>query len=197
MNDMEDLVSQMNTRDWQPSKGRTALLLIDLEEYFRDLIDPVLNNLLGVIETARSRRIPLVFTRHRHLEGKDPGVLGKWWNDLIWEDTPEAQLLPELNVTPDEVVVEKDRYSAFHHTDLENFLKKWAIRDVVIGGVMTNLCCETTAREAFVRDYRVFFLADGTSTVSRDLHLSTLANLAYGFATLMTCAGFGRSLRNW
>lgn len=51
---------------------------------------------------------------------------------------------------------------------------------------MTNLCCETTAKDAFVRDCRVFFLADGTSTVDEDFQLATLKNLAYGFATLMS-----------
>jgi isochorismate hydrolase len=55
---------------------------------------------------------------------------------------------------------------------------------------MTNLCCETTARDAFVRNFRVFFLVDGTSTVSEDFHISTLKNLGYGFATLLSCAQF-------
>jgi isochorismate hydrolase len=52
---------------------------------------------------------------------------------------------------------------------------------------MTNLCCETTARDAFMRDYRVFFLIDGTATGKDDHQLATLKNLGFGFATLMTC----------
>ncbi len=52
---------------------------------------------------------------------------------------------------------------------------------------MTNLCCETTARDAFMRGYRVFFLIDGTAAGRRDLHLASLKNLGYGFAYLMTC----------
>jgi isochorismate hydrolase len=52
---------------------------------------------------------------------------------------------------------------------------------------MTNLCCETTARDAFMRDYRVFFLIDGTATGKNELYLATLKNLGFGFAYLITC----------
>jgi len=56
-----------------------------------------------------------------------------------------------------------------------------------VAGVMTNLCCETTAREAFVRGFRVFFSVDATATSSVDLHEATLKNLAYGFAYFLDC----------
>jgi isochorismate hydrolase len=187
---MDDIVKQLNTHDWQPEVDRTAVLLIDLEEYFRGLIAPILESLLDVIREAGTNGIPIYFTRHRHMKDRDPGMLGAWWSDLIWEGTQGARLLPELGDIPADRVIEKDRYSAFHGTVLEERLWGQGITDLVVGGVMTNLCCETTAREAFVRDYRVFFLADGTSTVSREFHMATLTNLAYGFATLMTCREF-------
>ena len=60
---------------------------------------------------------------------------------------------------------------------------------------MTNLCCETSARDAFVRDFRVFFLVDGASTVNEDFHLATLMNLGYGFATLLSCDQFIRTIK--
>ena len=52
---------------------------------------------------------------------------------------------------------------------------------------MTNLCCETTARDAFMRGFRVYFLLDGTATCTEEYHLATLKNLAYGFAYIVTC----------
>jgi isochorismate hydrolase len=196
MQDMEALVKRLNTHSWRPEKGRTAVLLIDLEEYFRGLILPILGGLLEVIHAARKHRLPLLFTRHRHVPGNDPGMLGRWWADLIREDTPQALLLPELAVADRDIVVEKDRYSAFFRTGLEETLRDLSITDLVIGGVMTNLCCETTARDAFVRDFRVFFLADGTSTAHEDFHQATLKNLAYGFATLLTCRQLIRHVEN-
>jgi isochorismate hydrolase len=124
-------------------------------------------------------------------------MLGEWWADLIMEGSEEAQLLGELDVQPKDSIFAKDRYSAFYKTGLEKKLKEQQIKDLVIGGVMTNLCCETTARDAFVRDFRVFFLADGTATVSEDFHLATLKNLAYGFATILTCGQLVQWAEEW
>jgi isochorismate hydrolase len=65
---------------------------------------------------------------------------------------------------------------------LDEWLHNNGVEDLIITGVLTNCCCETTARDAFVRDYRVFFVADATATVNEELHLSSLMNLAFGFA---------------
>jgi len=121
-------------------------------------------------------------------------MLGRWWTDLIIEGSDDARLIPELKVTERDHIIPKSTYSAFHGTALEDKLRNAKITDLVIGGVMTNLCCETTARDAFVRDFRVFFLVDGTSTVSEDFHLATLKNLGYGFATLLSCKQCIRSI---
>ncbi len=194
---MEQLVQILNRYKWTPGQGKIGILLIDLQEYFRAMIQPMLSNLQHIITTARERNIPLIFTQHGHKSTEEAGMLGAWWADLIIKETTEAQLLPELNIGPKDIIIQKDRYNAFYNTDLAEKLKQRNIKDLVIGGVMTNLCCETTARDAFVRDYRVFFLADGTSTGEEDYHLSTLKNLSFGFATLMTCAQFISTMKSW
>jgi isochorismate hydrolase len=58
---------------------------------------------------------------------------------------------------------------------------------LIIGGVMTNLCCETTARSAFTKNFSVVFLSDGTATADEAMHRASLLNLGYGFARVMTC----------
>ena len=55
----------------------------------------------------------------------------------------------------------------------------------MISGVMTNLCCETTARDAFMRDYRVFFPADVMGTASEAMHFASLMNIAFGFGVVL------------
>lgn len=195
MENIEDIIYRLNTHDWTPEEGRTAVLLVDLQEYFRGIIDPILENILELVSITRRKNIPLFFTRHGHAQGKDHGMLGQWWADLIIEGSQDARLLPELNVGKKDRVIPKNTYSAFHKTALEEKLQDMGISDLVIGGVMTNLCCETTARDAFVRDFRVFFLADGSSTVTQDFHLASLSNLGYGFATLLSCRQFCDILR--
>ncbi len=188
MSKWDEIARSLNTHEWRPEKERTAILFIDCQEYFRSLISPILENIKYVIEAAHRTEFPLFLTQHGHNPNEKLSLLGDWWPDIIIEDSESFQLLPELGVRPGDTVIKKDRYSAFHKTDLENTLRAQNITDLIIGGVMTNLCCETTARDAFVRDFRVFFLVDGTSTAKTDFHLATLKNLSYGFATLMTCA---------
>lgn len=195
MTDSKEIIQSLNTHHWVPKKEKTGILLIDLQEYFRDIITPILDNLQKVIDAARQHHLPLFFTQHGHESAEKAGMLGQWWADLIIKGSSEARLLPELGVSPEEKIIPKTTYSAFHSTNLEDMLKEHGIQDLVIGGVMTNLCCETTARDAFVRDYRVFFLADGTSTASQDFHLATLKNLSYGFATLLTCDSLIRTIK--
>jgi len=64
-------------------------------------------------------------------------------------------------------MVAKPRYSAFHGTDLEAILRSKDVDTLIIGGTLTNVCCDSTTRDAFSRDYKVIFLSDGTAT--RDL----------------------------
>jgi nicotinamidase-related amidase len=83
----------------------------------------------------------------------------------------------------------KNRASAFHGTDLELILRSRGIDAVIITGIATNVCCETTAREAAVRDFRVFFLSDGTATFdigtisAAELQRATCATLGLLFAS--------------
>jgi isochorismate hydrolase len=106
---------------------------------------------------------------------------------MIIEGTEDWKFLPEIKIEPKDIVLPKKRYSAFFETDLETTLRSRGIQDLILSGVMTNLCCETTARDAFVRDYRIFFLIDGTATGRSELHIATLKNLGFGFAYLITC----------
>ncbi len=190
MMDIEDIIRQFNTHDWIPEESRTAVLLIDLQEYFRGIIKPILDNVVRLISATREKHIPLIFTQHGHTPRSDHGMLGRWWADLIIEGSTDARLNPELKVGKEDPIILKNTYSAFHETDLEEKLKSLKVTDLVIGGVMTNLCCETTGRDAFVRNFRVFFLADGTSTISEEFQQATLKNLGYGFATLLLCEQF-------
>lgn len=194
MKNVDDIIRQCNTHDWDPEKGQMAVLMIDLQEYFRVIIHPILENVLSLISVARKDKIPLFFTQHGHESEAAHDMLYRWWSDVIIKGTDDSHLLPELKIKEEDRIIHKNTYSAFHGTDLETELNNLGITDLVIGGVMTNLCCETTARDAFVRNFRVFFLADGTSTVNEEFHLSTLKNLGYGFATLKSCHQFTRSI---
>jgi len=175
----------------------SALLVIDLQTYFQQIVQPVLENIQKVIQFCRQKNIPIIFTQHGHTDAaSDGGVLGEWWGQVILHGTKDWKFIPEMKIEIEDMVLQKKRYSAFFQTDLEKFLQSKGIKDLIISGVMTNLCCETTARDAFMRDYRVFFLIDGTATGKEDHHLATLKNLGYGFAYLITCDELIQNLKS-
>lgn len=167
---------------------QAALLVIDLQYYFQQIVQPVLKNISAVIQASRQKNIPIVFTQHGHTDSSsDRGALGQWWGEVILRGTKDWEFIPEMKIDSKDTILPKNRYSAFYETQLESILQSKGIRELIISGVMTNLCCETTARDAFMRDYRVFFLIDGTATGNEEHHLATLKNLGYGFAILLTC----------
>ena len=179
----------------ETSKG--ALLVIDMQRYFLNPGSPIFTaggaaivpNIKRLIEAFRKTGRPAIFTTHlHHPSGCDAGILGWWWDGMIIEGTREAEIIDELAPLPAEPIIRKHRYSAFYNTDLETILRCLEVEDIVITGVMTNLCCETTARDAYIRDFRVFFPADANGAACEEMHLATLTNLAFGFAYVTTAA---------
>ena len=180
------------THWWVPRPGNTCLLVIDMQNYFQDLASAIIPNIREILALFRAKGWPVVFTAHTHRDlKKDGGLLAKWWGEKAMEAfTPgrwEWEIIPEIAPLEGEKAIDtKTRYSAFHKTELEDHLRGMGVTDIIITGVMTNYCCETTARDGFNRDFRIFFLADSTATDDPWLHQATLCNLASGFATIYT-----------
>lgn len=169
----------------------SALLVIDMQKFFlssrvASLVDPgaaILPNVKRLIDRYREKGRPVIYTRHVHNpDGSDLGILGEWWDDHCKEGTEGADIHDSVAPGPDDKVICKNRYSAFHGTDLADVLRSREVEEVVISGVMTNICCESTARDAFFRDIWVRFVADATASVTEEMHVATLLNLAYAFA---------------
>jgi ureidoacrylate peracid hydrolase len=97
-------------------------------------------------------------------------------------------LWPELDVLPDDAVVDKTRFSAFTPgtCDLKSFLEEKGIDTVIISGTLTNSCCESTARDACQLDYKTIFVADATATFTDSEHNGTLNSLSPTYADIMT-----------
>lgn len=98
--------------------------------------------------------------------------------------TKGAEFAPGLGVEAEDVVVTKHRYNAFHETSLQTILRSNDISEVLIGGVSTNVCVESTVRGAFDRGYEVTLLADCTGSTEDSLRDATLENVAAHFGTV-------------
>lgn len=172
---------------------RTALLVIDMQSYFTSpdshaflpASGAIIPQIARLVSMFRKDGMPVIFTRHVDLEGRG-GLMGVWWKAPIRAGDPMSRLDPRVDAEGCRII-RKHRYSAFAGTRLASMLRRENVDTVAISGVMTHLCCETTAREAFMRDIQVAFLMDGTATQDEALHVSSLRTLADGFAEVMTC----------
>lgn len=184
-------VAPFNEHRMTLSPERTALMVVDMQEFFLDPDSPtftcgglaILDNVRGLIDRFRSAGLPVLFTQHvHHPDGMDAGIMGWWWEGMCLEGSPESEIHESISPLPDEKVIPKHRYSAFYNTDLETVLRVLKLEDLVISGVMTNMCVESTTRDAYYRDYRVLLPADATGSINEEMHVASLLNLAFGFA---------------
>lgn len=188
-------IEAFNTHKMSLNAGASALLIVDMQMFFLDPAGPtyasggpaVLPVVKSLAAAFRAAGRPVIFTQHvHHPDGSDLGLMDWWWQGRCLQGSEASGIHPDLTPHPGERVIVKHRYSAFYNTELETVLRCLRIQDLVIAGVMTNLCCESTARDAYFRDYRVFVPADGTGTATEEMHLASLLNLAFGFAFVTT-----------
>jgi isochorismate hydrolase len=186
---------------FRPEKA--ALLVLDMQEYFLQpdshayipsapAIIPGINKLISVFKGAQQ---PVIATSHIN-RPEDAGMMSKWWRDLIKSETAHSQVSNKLN-TEKIIQIEKTQYDAFFYTELEKTFHQHNIEQVVITGVMTHLCCETTARSAFMRGFEVFFPIDGTATYNEELHRASLLTLSHGFVVPMNVGELLEAMENY
>jgi nicotinamidase-related amidase len=183
---------------------RTALVNVDMQNCFvhgSPLSAPgglnVLDRINRVAAACRAAGILVIHASHvLRPDGSNTGVLGEIApivrRGIIMRGSESAALHQGLVVDPRDILLEKPRFGAFYSTDLELILRSRGIDSVIITGISTNVCCETTAREATVRDFRVFFLSDGTANSdigevsAAELKRATCATLGRMFAQVLT-----------
>jgi ureidoacrylate peracid hydrolase len=197
-------IAPFNEHRMQLNKDKSALLVIDMQKFFLDPSSPsftcgglaVLPTTKQLTHAFREAGRPIIYTCHvHHPDGIDAGIMGWWWEGMCLEGSPESAVHDDIAPLSHEKIVYKHRYSAFYNTDLETILRCLKIEDLVVSGIMTNMCCESTARDAYYRDYRIFFLADGTGSINEEMHLASLLNLAFGFAFVTTAQDIVQQLR--
>ena len=183
---------------------RTALVNVDMQNCFvhgSPFSAPdglvVLERTNRVAAACRAAGILVIHASHvLRSDGSNTGVLAEITptvkQGVINKGSESAALHKGLVVDPRDILLEKPRFGAFHGTDLELLLRSRGIGTIIVTGIATNVCCETTAREATVRDFRVFFLSDGTTTFDigdisgAEIQRATCATLGLLFAQVLT-----------
>ena len=189
---------------------KTALLVVDLQRGFMDPeiahalvpgvedIVPTVNNLARVVRETGGT---VVFIRMVASE-ETRAAWSVYYNDMtkperrknrlknMAEGNPGCQLWPGLEVEEGDVMVDKAYFSAFIQgsSNLESILRGRGIDTVLITGCVTNTCCESTARDAMMRNFRTVMIADGNAARTDAAHNAALQNFYLSFGDVMTAA---------
>jgi nicotinamidase-related amidase len=168
--------------------AKTALVLIDLQKGIMGLptahpTEQILEKSLELIEAFRSKNLPIVFVNVNPLGAK-------WTQARVEQSTaPKGEeaieqarvameqsgffdLVPQLNVQPDDILITKNTWNAFYNTELHEKLQKLGITNIVLAGVATSIGVEGTARNASEHGYNITFAQDAMT----DMHLSAHEN---------------------
>ncbi len=179
----------------------TALIVIDLQNAFMVEGQPMANpnaraivpNVNRIVATLRAAGGHVVWTRHS-VADEGPFARPAWQVSAWGTDTAVTRALTpgdfghalyaELDVAPDDLVIDKYRYSAFNRKslDLDAILQGHGIDTLIIVGTMTNVCCESTARDGHMLDYKVLVVSDATAAPTDEEHDAALLNLSTFFA---------------
>ncbi|KKB33897.1 isochorismatase family protein [Bacillus thermotolerans] len=188
---------------------KAALLVIDMEN---DFVKPgapmqvpmayeMVPTLKTLLNACREKGATIIYTAHVHGKDRgDMGLMGQFWEPIgnqtaLVDGTEGVEIYEELAPMEGELVIKKHRYSAFYNTDLETQLRNRGIDTLIITGTVTNMCCESTARDAQFRDYNVIFVSDATGTMdhpdlgagpmnAEDVQKATLTSLSFCVAEI-------------
>ncbi len=111
---------------------------------------------------------------------------GGMGSDLVVEGTWGADLCEGFEPEPGDILLKKNRYGGFTGTNLDLILRSLGVKTILMTGVATNVCVESTAREGFMLDYNVVMVDDACATTSREEHEGTLLNCRNYFGRVAT-----------
>ena len=148
-------------------------------------------NIKKIAAKCRESQIPVIYANHSFRSDRlDKGLMFDFWPNLesgcLCQGSSDAEVYGELEPETNDIIVRKYRYSAFFNTELDTILRKLKKNSLIITGTVTEFCCESTARDAFFRDYKVFFISDANASVSELAQRASLQTIARGFGQVLS-----------
>lgn len=175
--------------------AKTVLLIIDMQIFFMSMTKDCLPNILTLSTFFRDHAMPQIFTQHGHseLELAHPErnqLVRKWGPEgSIAHGSKDWELIPQIARAWGEAgkpeIVAKNTYDAFINTNLEERLREMGVERVVLCGVMTDCCCDTTARAAFNRGFETWLVSDACGSANRTQHDRGLKAFEFAFGEVL------------
>ena len=187
---------------WPITVRNTALIVVDMQNIwvhprgarYLPMSEDIVPRIQELLRFCRSNGVPVIYlhtTKRKDLA--DAGIFAdikpqthdgdnEWSN---FEGTPGAEIYEPVKPAPSDILVKKFRYSGFYGTQLENLLRALGRDTIVVTGVATNVCCDSTARDGAMRDFKVLFLSDCSASFSAAEQEATLGNFDKHFGVVM------------
>lgn len=152
---------------------KKALIIIDWEKewinqnsdyYIGSNLEKETQNINQLISYARQNKYRIIFVKHIELEGNS-----------FRENDESTEFIDNLLVQKDDMIIEKNKISAFHKTNLEKVLK--GIDSVLVAGILTNLCVRSAVQDAYDRDFNISIVKDCCIAMTKEIHEFTLKDL--------------------
>ena len=186
-----------------PFRGGAALLVIDMQNdfchddgglnklgsYSLEFIKPMIPKLRAFVLEARRADVPVMWIRTEYSD---------WTTSSTWlrrrkghvvricqPGTWGAEWYQGMGPTDDELALVKHRYSPFVNAPIDTVLRAQGIRTLLMAGVTTNVCVESTARDAFMRDYQVIVVSDCVATYDSATNEASLENIRNHFGSVL------------
>ncbi|PPR78982.1 MAG: Peroxyureidoacrylate/ureidoacrylate amidohydrolase RutB [Alphaproteobacteria bacterium MarineAlpha2_Bin1] len=186
--------------------SRTALLVVDMQNGFlgenggmaklgfdSKLLQKAIPGCVELVQIARQKNTPVIFTQYLYEKDfRDGGIQVEEIFPGIKEvglcaiGSHDSLIIDELKPKTSEIIIEKNRPSSFYSTRLETYLRSQKINNLVICGVTTNICVETTARDSAQRDFGTYVVSDAVAEVDDFRHTISLKALEHMFAKIVT-----------
>jgi nicotinamidase-related amidase len=187
---------------WPVTAKNTALIVVDMQNIwvhprgarYLPMAEDIVPRIQELLHFCRSHQVPVIYlhtTKRKDLA--DVGIFAdikpqthdaddEWSN---FEGSPGAEFYEPVKPAGADILVKKFRYSGFYGTQLENLLRALRRDTIAITGVATNVCCDSTARDGAMRDFKVLFLADCNASFSQEEQDATLRNFDKHFGVVM------------
>ena len=187
--------------------ARTALIVVDMQNAFMlpgvahalcPMAEKIVPNINRLADAVRSTGGTVVWIKTTFTDE----VLQSWSNyyematpqqgrkriEALTADSKGHELWPSLDVRPDDLTVEKNRFSAFIQgsSDLSAILRAHSLDTLLITGTVTNVCCESTARDAMMLNFKTVMVTDGNAANTDEDHNSALSNFYLTFGDIMS-----------
>jgi ureidoacrylate peracid hydrolase len=206
------IIERLNARrgksHWFESleRKRTALVVIDMQSTFCEEGAPaevstarrIVPHINSLTTQLRSKGVPIFWVLHANTHLGERSDWEMFFNHVVADDIRiqtmqslmpgKQRVWPELVTSPEDVILLKNRYSAFTSgsSALEPMLRNYGIDTILIAGTKTNVCCESTGRDAMMLDFKVVMVSDCCAALSDEEHLATLETFIQQFGDVMT-----------